>query len=169
MQSIGRGTAIQAASFAVSLAAASPVFAACPIELATYADTRGVAELEFTPGMGGATVSNSFRLLLDNNVVLDGIVQWLDHEPRPWGMLMYKCPDGDVTGADLAKCTLWEGVIYTANEAGDIGLLPEPGKAAPQKLLLPALGPSLRASAAYGAAGFSNTPWDVFALKGCQE
>ena len=56
------GRAIGSASFAVLLAA-SPAFAACPIELATYADTSGVAELEFTPGLGGATVSNSFRLL----------------------------------------------------------------------------------------------------------
>ena len=63
--------------------AASPAFAACPIELATYADTSGVAELEFTPGLGGATVSNSFRLLLGNDVVLDGIVQWLDQRSAP--------------------------------------------------------------------------------------
>ncbi len=169
MPSGGRAEAIGVAFLAVSLAAVSPASAACPIELATYADTRGVAELEFTPGTGGATVSNSFRLLLDNDVVLDGFVQWLDREPRPWGMLMYKCPDGDVTGDDLAACTMWEGVIYTLDEAGNIGLLPEPGKPAPPKLLLPALGPALRLSAAYGSAGFSNAPWDVFALKGCQE
>ena len=99
----GREAAIGIAFVAVSLAAASPARAACPIELATYADTRGVAELEFTPGTGGATVSNSFRLLLDNDVVLDGIVQWLDLEERPWGMLMYKCPNGDVTGDDLGR------------------------------------------------------------------
>ena len=31
------------------------------------------------------------------------------------------------------------------------------------------LGPSLKASAAWGANGLSKLPWDVFALKGCQE
>ena len=164
----GREAVIGIAFVAVSLAAASPALAACPIELATYADMRGVAELEFTPGTGGATVSNSFRLLLDNDVVLDGIVQWLDLEERPWGMLMYKCPTGDVTGDDLAACTHWEGVIYTSDDKGNIGLLAEPGTPAPQKLILPALGPSLRTSAS-GVAGSFSTPWDVFALKGCQE
>jgi hypothetical protein len=163
------GRVVRSASLAVSLAAASPAFAACPIELATYADTSGVAELEFTPGLGGATVSNSFRLLLGNDVVLDGIVQWLNQEERPWGMLMYKCPGGDVTGDDLAACTPWEGVIYTADDKGNIGLLPEPGKPAPPKLILSALGPALRMSAAYDAAGLSSAPQDVFALKGCQE
>jgi hypothetical protein len=153
---------------AALLPAAVPALAACPIELATYADTNGVAELEFTPGTGGATVSNSFRLLLDNHLVLDGIVQWTEDEPRPWGMLMYKCPGGDVTGDDLAACTPWEGIIYTVDDKGNIGLLPQLGKLAPQKLLLPALGPSLSMSTAFGAAEFS-TPWDVFALKGCQE
>ncbi len=152
-----------------ALVAAPPAFAACPIELATYADTSGVAELEFFPAKGGATVTNSFRLLLDNDPVLDGIVQWTDPEPRPWGTLMHKCPDGDVTGQELAACTLWEGVIYALDGKGGIALLPAPGTAAPQMLLLPGLGPSLRISAAYGANGFSKTPWDVFALKGCQE
>jgi len=157
------------AAFAATLAAAQPALAACPIELATYADTSGVAELEFSPEKGGATVSNSFRLLLDNDIVLDGIVQWTDTEPRPWGTLMYKCPDGDVTGQELAACTMWEDVVYALDGKGGIALLPAPGTAAPQMLLLPGLGPSLRMSAAYGANGFSQTPWDVFALKGCQE
>jgi len=168
MRSVGRKAALLIAAMA-ALATAQPARAGCPIELATYADTRGVAELEFSPARGGATVSNSFRLLLDNDVVLDGIVQWTDTEPRPWGTLMYKCPDGDVTGQELAACTLWEGVIYTLDGKGGIALLPAPGTVAPQMLLLPALGPSLRMSSAYGANGFSKTPWDVFALKGCQE
>ena len=34
----------------------------------------GVAELEFTPTPEAATVTNTFRMLLDNDVVLDGIV-----------------------------------------------------------------------------------------------
>ncbi|MCX7305754.1 MAG: hypothetical protein NTV73_15700 [Hyphomicrobiales bacterium] len=168
MGSGGREAAI-AIVFIAAFAAAPPAFAACPIELATYADTRGVAELEFSARPGGATVSNSFKMLLDNDVVFDGIVQWTDTEPRPWGKLMYKCPDGDVTGDELNACTMWEGVIYAFDGNGTVALLPAPGTAAPPMLLLPALGASLRMSAAYGANGFSQTPWDVFALKGCQE
>lgn len=148
---------------------ATPALAACPIELATYADSEGVAELEFMPTMDAATVSNTFRVLLDNDVVLDGLVQWSDGVPRPNGMLMHNCPEGDVTGEELAICLVWQGVIYTSDDKGNIELLPVEGKAAPQKLILPDLGPSLRLSAAYDASGFSKTPGDVFALKGCQE
>jgi hypothetical protein len=152
----------------VSLAA-SPALSACRIELASYADMEGVAELEFAPTKDAATVSNTFRVLLDNDVVLDGVVQWSDGVARPNGMLMHKCPEGDVTGEELAACTVWQGVIYTSDDLGAIELLPAEGVAAPRKLILPDLGPSLRLSAAYGAGGFSKTPWDVFALKGCQE
>jgi hypothetical protein len=153
----------------VLLALASPTFAACPIELATYADMEGVAELEFTPTLEAITVTNSFKLLLDNNVVLDGVVQWTQGVARPNGMLMHECPEGDVTGQELAICTVWQGVIYTSDKLGNIALLPVEGAEAPEKLILPDLGPSLRLSSAYGANGFSNVPWDVFALKGCQE
>ena len=50
-----------------------------------------------------------------------------------------------------------------------IGLLPSEGVEAPKTLILTDLGPSLRQSSAYGGSGFSKVPWDVFALKGCQE
>ncbi len=161
------------AGLLVVMAGALPALAACPIELATYSDSRGGGEINFTPTMEGATASNSFRLLLDNDVVLDGMVQWLDHEPRPWGTLTYKCPDGDVTGdltgIELDACTMWEGVIYTSDDKGNIGLLPERGHPAPKTLVFPALGPSLLLSAAHGENGFTKTPWDVFTLNGCQE
>jgi len=108
-------------------------------------------------------------MVLDNNVVLNGIVMWSSGEARPNGSLMYKCPEGDVTGGELAACTLWNGVIYTADDKGAIGLLPAQGVDAPKTLILPDLGPSLRHSLAYGGGGFSKVPWDVFTLKGCQE
>ena len=143
--------------------------AACPVELATYADREGAAEVEFSTTKEAATVTNTFKMLLDNNVVLDGIVMWTDGQARPNGMLMYKCPEGDVTGEELAVCTVWRGVIYTSDKMGNIELLPAEGAGAPEKLIFPDLGPSLRLSAAYGTKGFSKVPWDVFALKGCQE
>jgi hypothetical protein len=149
---------------------AMPALAACPIELAVYGDLEQAAELDFTPAKDSATVTNSFRMVLDNDTVLDGIVQWSeDGGRRPHGALMHKCPEGDVTGDELAACTVWEGVIYSSDEQGNIELLPAEGVEAPKKLILPDLGPSLRLSSAYGADGFSKVPWDVFAMKGCQE
>ena len=73
-----------------------------------------------------------------------------------------------LTGQELDACTVWQGVIYTADAAGAIGLLPRTGDA-PKTLVFPDLGPSLGQSAAYRENGLSKLPWDVFALQGCQE
>jgi hypothetical protein len=147
----------------------SAAYAACPIELAVYGDAQSGSEIDFTPTGTSAVVTNSYRMILDNNVVLNGIVMWSSGEARPNGSLMYKCPEGDVTGGELAACTLWNGVIYTSDEKGAIGLLPAQGVDAPKTLILPDLGPSLRHSLAFGGSGFSKVPSDVFTLKGCQE
>ncbi|TIU27897.1 MAG: hypothetical protein E5W38_25110 [Mesorhizobium sp.] len=149
---------------------AADAHAACPIQLAVYGEAQSGAEIDFTPTGTSATITNSFRMILDNNTVLDGIAMWTEGSAsRPHGSLMYKCPTGDVTGEELAACTVWEGVIYSADEKGGVGLLPAEGADAPKSLIFPDLGPSLQMSAAYGPAGFSKVPWDVFTLKGCQE
>lgn len=145
-----------------------PALAACPVELAVYGDRDEAAGIDFRPATDLASVTNAFRMNLDNGTVLDGHVMWSEGTERPYGTLTYKCPEGDVTGEELEACTIWQGVIYAADEAGAIALLPKTG-AAPQTLIFPDLGPSLRLSGAYGSNGFSRVPWDVFALKGCQE
>lgn len=138
------------------------------MELSLYGDTRSVAEIDFLPAIGGE-ISNSFILLLDNNVVLDGTVKWEGRESRPMASLFYKCPEGEPNAEELAACTVWKGIVYTVDEKGEVGLLPGQGQPAPHKLIFPALGPSLTTSVAYGADGFSEPPQDVFTLKGCQE
>jgi hypothetical protein len=149
---------------------ASAAHAACPIQLAVYGEAQSGAEIDFTPTGTSATITNTFRMILDNNTVLDGIAMWTEGSAaRPHGSLMYKCPTGDVTGEELAACTVWEGVIYSADEKGGIGLLPAERLDAPKSLVFPDLGPSLEMSAAYGPGGFSKVPLDVFTLKGCQE
>ncbi|TPM35275.1 hypothetical protein FJ958_04975 [Mesorhizobium sp. B2-3-5] len=163
-----------AAGVPAILFAGSTAFATCPIELAIYGDAQGGAEtsgaeIDFMPAGTSATVTNTFRLILDNNVVLNGIVMWTQGAPRPNGSLMYRCPEGDATGQELAACTLWGGVIYTGDDKGTIGLLPAEGIEAPKTLVLADLGPVLRQSRAFGGGGFSKVPSDVFVLKGCQE
>jgi len=169
MQAGGRAGAA-AAAFLVAFSA-SPAFSECPVELAVYNDARGVAEIDFTPATNGEgeEISNRFRLLLDNDVVLDGVVRWEGRESRPLAKLFYKCPEGEPTAEEIAACTMWQGVVYSADDKGTIGLLPKQGQPAPHKLVLPSLGPALRLSTAYGADGFQETPWDVFTLKTCQE
>jgi hypothetical protein len=152
-----------------SLCATSPAFADCTIERAIYRDLEGVASVEFLPTDGAAAVTNRFRMLLDNDVVLDGIVMWSEGVARPYGMLTRYCPEGDVTGAEIAACTMWEGVIYSSDDFGNVELLPPEAAGAPAKLVFSDLGPALRHSAAWGENGFSKVPWDVFKLSGCQE
>ena len=161
---------LPAVSLAAGLVTVSTVaHAACPLELAVYGDAESEAGIDFRPTMESATVTNSFKMVLDKGVVLDGIVMWTDGVARPHGSLMYKCPTGDVTGDELAACTVWEGVVYSADDKGNIALLPAQGVDAPKSLIFPDLGASLQMSSAYGPGGFSKVPWDVFVLKGCQE
>jgi hypothetical protein len=153
---------------ALPLLGTAPALAACPIELAVYRDVDNVASIDFRPTGENAAVTNTFRLLIDG-IVLDGIVMWTEAVPRPNGVLGYKCPSGDVTGQELDACTLWQGVIYASDEAGNVALLPAEGSTAPKSLILSDLAHSLRVSAAYDAAGFKRLPGDVFVLSGCQE
>jgi hypothetical protein len=155
---------------AMMTAPASSALAACPQELAVYADRDEVAAIEFRPVAPDAAVHTAeFRVLFSQNgIVADGIVMWTEGVPRPTGIVMHDCPEGDVTGEELAACTVWQGVIYAVDEAGGIDLLPRQGAAA-KKLLLPDFGPSVRHSALYGADGISVVPWDVFEISGCQE
>jgi hypothetical protein len=153
----------------VVFAAGYEAHAACPLALAVYGEAESEAGIDFRPTGGSAVVTNTFKMVLDKGVVLDGIVMWTEGVARPHGSLMYKCPTGDVTGDELAACTVWEGVIYSSDDQGKIALLPAEGVDAPKTLIFPDLGPSLQMSAAYGENGFSKVPWDVFVLKGCQE
>ncbi|WP_245453213.1 hypothetical protein [Aquibium carbonis] len=155
---------------ALLLAGHQPALAACPQELAIYTDRDRLASIEFRPvAPDEAVYTGEFRVLFpQNDTVADGIVMWTERVPRPTGIVMHDCPEGDVTGEELAACTVWQGVIYAVDEAGEIGLLPRQGPAA-ARLLLPDFGPSVRHSALFGADGISIVPWDVFEMSGCQE
>jgi hypothetical protein len=151
-----------------ALLLATPAIAACPMELATYGEREGVAAVEVRPTGDNAVVTNSFRMLI-GAFVLDGIVMWSEGESRPNGMITYQCPTGDVTGAEMEACTLWQGLIYTADGAGAVGLLPREGTGAPQRLIFTDLGPALHSHRVFGPGGLAKAPWDVFEQKGCQE
>ena len=100
----------------VLLAASQPALAACPVELAVYGEVGGEAEVDFTPGSGNALVTNGFRMLLGNDVVLDGFVIWTEEAARPWGTLTYRCPEGDVTGDEIAAVSYTHLTLPTNRE-----------------------------------------------------
>lgn len=161
-------TALALVAASVFAIAASPAHAACPIELATYRDGEGKASLEFRPAEPAAAVTNSFRLIADG-VVFDGLVMWTDEVRRPVGMLSFRCPEGDATGAEIEACTLWQGVVYAVDERGQVSLLPAEGTAAPPRLILADLAYAMRFSTAWKTTGLAAAPGDVFELSGCQE
>jgi hypothetical protein len=144
--------------------------ATCRQEQAVYVDPEGIYQVSFTPvDSEASSSSHRFTLSVKNTKLsLEGYV--LPSEPvnRPNGMIFHDCPEGDVTGADLAACTVWQGVIY-ANYDGHIDLLPPgPSVAAPQ-ILLPGFGPAVRGSTIWGDNKASVIPWDVLTLKDCNK
>ena len=151
-----------------SLAATAASAAECRQDRAVYADRDGGYELTFEPvGSNAAATSHHFKLkVLASDLVLDGIVMPGDPE-RSNGMVMHNCPEGDVTGEEIAACTVWEGVIYTLDVAGDANLLPDQGAKAAETLLFAGFGPSLRYSTLWDEGKAKAVPQDVFKRKGC--
>ena len=144
------------------------VAAECKQEKAVYADRDGAYELKFE-SVDSEPGTNSYRFSLaikNSPTVLEGFVMGSEPVDRPNGILFHDCPEGDVTGEDLAKCTVWEGVIYAGVE-GKIALLPPTGSNAAGEILLPGFAPALRDSSAWGAGKATVVPWDVLTFKGC--
>jgi hypothetical protein len=143
--------------------------ASCIQEHAVYTDPKGIYELTFEPVDPESSASiHSFRMTIRNSkLVLDGYVMPSEPVSRTNGFLFNNCPEGDITGDDIAACTVWQGVIY-ANDKGRIDLLPGQGADAAPEILLPGFGPALQDSSAWGPGKATVAPWDVLTLKGCR-
>lgn len=141
--------------------------AACPVELSVYRDRDGAAGIDFLPAEGAA-VTNAFRMVFANGLVLDGMVMWSSGVERPIGMLQYKCPKGDLTGDELEACTIWQGIVYSVGSDGKPGLLPKVG-VAPGALILTDVTNAIATSQALQGKLPDRLPFDVFELSGCQE
>ena len=167
----GRAATAAFAALLAGMPLATTAHAACPQELAVYSERTGSASIDFRPAPPTAAVHTAeFRVVFaQNGVVLDGIVMQTETVTRPYGLAMHDCPEGDVTGQELAACTVWQGILYAVGQDGTIGLLPAQGEAAAAQLLLPDFGPSVRHSKIFGEGGVSMIPWDAFSLSGCQE
>jgi hypothetical protein len=142
----------------------------CVQEKAVYVDMDNAYELRFEPMGSESSVSNRFKLAVRNtNIVADGIVMRTDDHLRADGRIMFECPEGDVTGADLRACTVWQGMVYASDLKGHIRALPAEGESAADRLFLPALGPSIQKSSLWGKGKATVAPWDVLSLKGCNQ
>lgn len=169
MGSAGR-IACLAAALSAALALLPAAHAACPQELAVYSEPEAEAGLEFTPADHGALPTHNFKVKFpENAVILDGVVMTTEGVERPHGTLMHKCPVGDVTGEELAACTIWQGTIYAVDEKGDAGLLPAQGQPAARQIILTDFAAFARESSIWGMTGISKLPGDIFSMSGCQE
>ena len=142
----------------------------CQQERAIYADRDGAYELRFEAADSEEPASSSYRVSVavkNTEVKLNGFIMGSEPVDRSNGILFHNCPDGDTTGEEIRKCTVWEGVIYSATE-GKIDLLPKTGSKAAPEILLPGFALGLVDSSAWGQGKASVVPWDVFSLKGCQ-
>ncbi|MCZ8177795.1 MAG: hypothetical protein O9309_02120 [Rhizobium sp.] len=157
------GATVLLAALAFSQAASA---ADCLIEKATYREAETGVELVFAAASGENTpVTHGFRSEI-GKFKLNGHVLYDPEIERPIGMLMNNCPDGDVTGATIAACTVWKGIVYAVDETtGHVDLLPPEGASAPDVLLLPGFGPAILQSVV--GKGMESAPWDVFEFKGC--
>jgi hypothetical protein len=142
--------------------------ATCPQEKAIYRDRDNAYELAFSPVKSDAEANtHRFSLkVLGTALSLDGYVMGSTPVNRSNGVLFFHCPEGDVTGKDIADCTIWTGVVYDQS-AGRIDLLPAQGKAAADQVLLPDLGPAIQQSKVWGEGRARVAPWDVLDFKEC--
>lgn len=161
------GASSRAMVLLAALALSDAAMAAdCLIEKATYREAETGVELVFAAASGENTpVSHGFSTEI-GTFKLNGHVMFDPEIERPIGILMNNCPEGDVTGATIAACTVWKGIVYGIDEkTGHVDLLPPEGADAPDALLLPGFGPSILSSAVDKA--MNSAPWDVFEFKGC--
>jgi hypothetical protein len=154
---------------ALLVGAAAANAATCTQEGAIYTDSKSIYELTFEPvDPESSSSSHSFKMTIkDTKLVLDGYVMPSEPVNRTNGFLFNNCPEGDITGDDIAACTVWQGVVYASNK-GKIDLLPQQGADAAHEILLPGFGPALQASSAWGPKKATIAPWDVLTLKGCR-
>lgn len=141
----------------------------CSQDKAIYGDRDGAYELRLQAEDSEA-FSSSYRFTVsvrNTDVTLNGFVMGSEPVDRTNGILFHDCPEGDTTGAEIAKCTVWQGVIYAA-DSGKIGLLPASGSPAAAEILLPGFALGLVDSTAWGQGKATVVPWDVLSFKGCQ-
>lgn len=166
-----RNQAVLAISLAMLFATNAPA-AECQQERAIYGDRDGAYELAFEPvGSEAAAATHRFKVrAVKGDFVLDGHIMMADEVTRSIGMIMNACPGGDVTGEELAACTVWQGVIYPIDKSGVLSqAVPAEGSDAADRLLIAGFGPALRFSRAWEEAKLNIAPWDELTFKECAQ
>ena len=141
----------------------------CTQDHAVYEDASHKFRLNFEATSEASAVSHLFTMeIAKTDVKMDGNVQLTDDVPRSLGILLNKCPDGDVTGADLEACTIWQGLIYTIDSKGKVDNLAAGSAPAVNQILLSDFGAALHQSKVWTEKKLLEAPYDVFSFKECR-
>ncbi|WP_419908029.1 hypothetical protein [Hoeflea sp.] len=137
----------------------------CPQALAGYGTPEQSVLLEFA---GSADLS--FSLLIEGqDGRLDGFVYPAEEEDGMAGVVLDDCPEGDVTGAQLEACTVWQGAVHGVDTDGDSGPLPASDQPAAGLLKLDGLYSAVKERAPDMAARLPDEPIDTLTLLACLE
>lgn len=153
---------------AFSLIAGSVSASECQQGSARYVDPESGLLLSFSSFGENVQVMHQFTIGLEKaDTQLEGFVV-VDGEPlRPVSFVVNQCPDGDVTGEELAACTVWKGVPYGRFSDGNIGLLPLAEDEAVTQILLPDFTRSVMSNPVWEEIETNNEPFEVFDFKDC--
>lgn len=141
----------------------------CPQDHAVYEDVSRQYQITFQTPSEASVVSHLFTMTIaKTDTKLDGNVQKTEDVVRSLGTVLFQCPDGDVTGADLDACTVWQSVIYSVSADGTIGNLAAGSAVAADQLLLSDFGAALRQSKLWSEKRATLVPYDSFRFKECR-
>jgi len=155
------------ASVMLILAPTGSAIAACPQDLAVYEGVEGIGELNFRGGSAEAT--RQIALLYPE---VEPVIGYLTADPvigRIEMVIPLNCPQGDVTGEELAECVVYSSALYAINHAGDVSPLPQSEAPAAEQILLPNLASALWENPQFDDSGPKSHPAEIFKLAGCQE
>jgi hypothetical protein len=154
--------------YALAAMLASPAaHAACPQELSIYEDTNGNS-LTFTPPQATQAAEHEFTLRI-GTAALQGVVMMTKEPERPEAIIMDSCPEGDVTGAELDQCTVWQGVVYGLTKEAKAPFLGKRGTPNADAILLPDVSRLVLDHTFKVALAGPAKVDDVFVMKACQE
>lgn len=158
----------KSAAFCLLIMMVAPALAdeACVQEKAIYTGANGYI-MSFEPvGSDAAAVSNRFGIT-SGSVSLTGFVMDSEAPVRSIARIEKDCPEGDVTGDDIAACTVFEGYVYAISAEGMAGNIPRGQEKSAAHLLLSGFGPSLAVSPVGEKLKLTPPEGDLFTFKEC--
>lgn len=136
---------------------------------AIYADPSGAYELRFVPlNSEAAAASGRFHVTVAGlGTAMEGFVMPADDLVSSDGILMFGCPEGDATGAEISACTVWQGKLHGTTGAGVASNLQAENGPATSDVVLTGFGKAVRLSRLWSEGKVTVAPEDVLTFKEC--